>query len=221
MRSRVRLVLGSVLLTMVCCFTPAYASTIHSAQASHETQAARPTLRRGDRGSAVHELQQRLNVWIRNSPRAQLSPLPITGYFGPATEQAVKAFQGAMGLPTSGIVAARTWALLPSLPVAMANPCAGIPRSVNAIVEGSNCVYRGVVMNFQVFGFYPGERVRDWQVRPDGVTVPTSNAPPSAVLTDGFSWETEGQQYGLWTWVFESQERTYRATIYFRIVPRS
>ncbi len=77
------------------------------------TQSSRPTLRRGDQGLAVGELQRRLNVWITVTPTAKLRPLAISSLFEAQTEVAVKAFQKAKGLPVTGVVAARTWALLP------------------------------------------------------------------------------------------------------------
>jgi peptidoglycan hydrolase-like protein with peptidoglycan-binding domain len=64
----------------------------------------RPTLRRGSQGEHVRYLQQRLN--------AHRAPVRVDGDFGPATVRAVQQFQRAKGLPTTGIVASRTWAAL-------------------------------------------------------------------------------------------------------------
>lgn len=61
--------------------------------------AARPTLRLGSRGTAVSDLQQRLE-------------LTADGAFGPNTEAAVKAFQTAQGLAADGVVGPQTWAKL-------------------------------------------------------------------------------------------------------------
>ena len=58
----------------------------------------RPTLRRGDAGPFVNDLQQRLGVQL--------------GVFGPKTEAAVREFQRAHGLVPDGIVGPKTWALL-------------------------------------------------------------------------------------------------------------
>ena len=76
-------------------------------------QASRPTLRRGDRGPAVSELQRRLNIWIAVTPTVKLRSLAISSLFAAQTEAAVKAFQKSKGLPVTGVVGARTWALLP------------------------------------------------------------------------------------------------------------
>ncbi len=70
--------------------------------------AARPVLRRGDTGGSVRELQLLLNTWITTA-RSQLAHLPVNGTFGPQTERTVKAFQGAKGLPVTGVVASLTW----------------------------------------------------------------------------------------------------------------
>lgn len=61
---------------------------------------ARRTLRKGDRGEDVAELQRRLLC------------LPADGIFGPATEAAVKAFQTSAGLKVDGVVGPRTWAAI-------------------------------------------------------------------------------------------------------------
>lgn len=58
--------------------------------------AGRPTLRRGSRSDDVTLLQRYLR-------------LPADGIFGPATEEAVKAFQRLRGLADDGIVGPATW----------------------------------------------------------------------------------------------------------------
>ncbi len=63
-----------------------------------------PTLRFGDRGSAVRVLQ-RLLV-------AKRYPIRLDGDFGVLTETAVKAFQTRRGLAADGIVGSRTWRAL-------------------------------------------------------------------------------------------------------------
>ena len=64
-----------------------------------------PSLREGARGSAVRELQQRLLA-------AGFNPHGTDGYFGPKTNAAVLAFQGAHGLKRDGLVGPITWAKL-------------------------------------------------------------------------------------------------------------
>jgi Putative peptidoglycan binding domain/Heterokaryon incompatibility protein Het-C len=64
----------------------------------------RPTLRRGSRGPAVRELQQRLN--------ARGAGLVVDGIFGPRTQAAVRTFQRTNRLQVDGVVGARTWARL-------------------------------------------------------------------------------------------------------------
>lgn len=59
---------------------------------------APPLLRRGSRGTAVRQLQQRLATVLGRTQSA------ADGIFGPLTERDVRAFQAANGLSTDGIV---------------------------------------------------------------------------------------------------------------------
>lgn len=78
-------------------------------------------LRRGDRGSAVRDLQRRLS-------RRGFNPGPIDGVFGPQTERAVRQFQRAIGLFPDGVAGSRTLVTLgidvdvPSKPYVVAVP---------------------------------------------------------------------------------------------------
>ena len=63
-----------------------------------------PTTRFGARGDTVVWLQSRLRAWG--------SPVPRTGYFLRRTRNAVRSFQRAHGLETTGVVDPRTWDLL-------------------------------------------------------------------------------------------------------------
>ena len=64
-----------------------------------------PTLRRGNVGEAVEDLQALLNAKYGFS-------LEIDGNFGRATEAAVKEFQQKNGLTADGVVGPKTWAAL-------------------------------------------------------------------------------------------------------------
>ncbi len=66
--------------------------------------ASGPVLKRGARGPDVHRLQERL--------RAHGAEIAVDGEFGPATLQAVLAFQRSRELDPDGIVGPRTWAAL-------------------------------------------------------------------------------------------------------------
>lgn len=68
------------------------------------------TLKRGYRGPAVVALQQFLNTKANTG-----YPVPVTGFFGPRTEAAVKAFQVAQGIPATGKVWTRTLAAMNSV----------------------------------------------------------------------------------------------------------
>ena len=73
---------------------------------------ARPTLRRGSRGSTVVDLQTRLKT-------LSFDPGAIEGVFGSGTDAAIRAFQGARGLAADGIVGSQTWGqLLGQVPAA-------------------------------------------------------------------------------------------------------
>ena len=61
---------------------------------------SRRTLRRGDTGELVTELQQRLGM-----PDSQ-------AVFGPKTEAVVREFQRSLGMVPDGIVGPKTWAAL-------------------------------------------------------------------------------------------------------------
>jgi putative chitinase len=61
--------------------------------------ASTPTLRRGSKGDAVKQMQQKLGI-------------PADGDFGPGTEAAVKKWQAANGLTADGIVGPKTLAAL-------------------------------------------------------------------------------------------------------------
>ena len=64
-------------------------------------------LRVGSSGDKVRHLQYMLSMLSQYIP--QLPPLEIDGSFGPATRNAVIAFQQYVELPVTGIVNARTW----------------------------------------------------------------------------------------------------------------
>ena len=63
-----------------------------------------PLIKRGSKCEAVKKLQQILN--------AKGYKLSVDGDFGPATEAAVKAYQGANHLEADGEVGEKTWASL-------------------------------------------------------------------------------------------------------------
>ncbi len=67
---------------------------------------SRPPLGPGSRGAAVTSLQAVLNRWL---PSQQTTPLKVDGMFGPRTEAAVRAFQGARRLDVNGVVKPKDW----------------------------------------------------------------------------------------------------------------
>ncbi|MBD0336066.1 MAG: peptidoglycan-binding protein [Cyanobacteria bacterium Co-bin13] len=76
---------------------------------------ARPTLRLGSQGEAVHELQAMLRL-------LGFYPDTVTGQFQESTQEAVKQFQSATGLAPDGVVGSATWSQLFPTPPGEANP---------------------------------------------------------------------------------------------------
>ena len=76
----------------------AAAYAFHS-KGAPRTESVHPTLRLGDEGPAVQELQNKLGI-------------QADGDFGPGTKAAVIAFQKRKGLLSDGIVGRGTWAAL-------------------------------------------------------------------------------------------------------------
>ncbi len=70
-------------------------------------------LRIGSEAPEVRLLQEYLNYVAMSYP--SIPTLPVTGYFGPQTQDAVIAFQNLAGLEANGIVAAATWEELTDL----------------------------------------------------------------------------------------------------------
>jgi len=78
---------------------------VRDVKEAYESMAGKPTLKRGDKGDAVKELQGMLHVLDYNVG-------PIDGIFGEKTEDAVRKFQAAHKLVVDGIVGPKTWAAL-------------------------------------------------------------------------------------------------------------
>lgn len=72
------------------------------------------TMRRGDSGADVKELQVRVAGWI-NSPLASDRTFQLDGAFGAQTEQAVRNFQTAYGLESDGVAGPLTQKQLDAL----------------------------------------------------------------------------------------------------------
>lgn len=71
------------------------------------------TMRNGDSGSDVKELQVRVAGWAADSPSQ--TRVAVDGAFGPGTEAAVKRFQRAYGLAADGIAGPATHSKLNAL----------------------------------------------------------------------------------------------------------
>ena len=64
-------------------------------------------LRIGSESESVRLLQEYLNYIARSY--SEISPVEVTGYFGPRTQEAVLAFQNLYGINPTGVVASVTW----------------------------------------------------------------------------------------------------------------
>ena len=71
------------------------------------------TLRQGSESEEVTLLQEYLNFIAQRVP--EVSPIPVTGYFGERTRDAVIAIQALYGIEQTGIVGALTWNAITSL----------------------------------------------------------------------------------------------------------
>lgn len=83
------------------------------------------TLRRGDTGTGVADLQTRLR-------QLRYYDGPVNGSFGPRTEEAVRFFQRSQGLPEDGVAGAEVNRVLERLTAASANPEAPSTTASNA-----------------------------------------------------------------------------------------
>ncbi|MGB0563179.1 MAG: peptidoglycan-binding domain-containing protein, partial [Spirulinaceae cyanobacterium] len=72
---------------------------------SQSADLTKRVLKRGDRGNDVTRLQQQLQ-------QVGVFSGPVTGYFGPKTESAVRQFQRSRSLPVDGIAGTRTQSAL-------------------------------------------------------------------------------------------------------------
>jgi zinc D-Ala-D-Ala carboxypeptidase len=83
--------------------TPAQAGTI-TGRCTHTN--SEPTLRRGSSGTAVRQAQCELIYAMRGAN------IIVDGAFGPATDGAVRRFQGCARVAEDGIIGPTTWSLL-------------------------------------------------------------------------------------------------------------
>jgi hypothetical protein len=81
---------------------PAVQNTVDTVRRGKEFAASNPVLKLGSSGPAVRTLQTLLNKFGYKTS--------IDGNFGPKTEEAVKAYQKAVGFAEDGIVANKVWA---------------------------------------------------------------------------------------------------------------
>jgi peptidoglycan hydrolase-like protein with peptidoglycan-binding domain len=95
-----------------------------------------PTLVRGSRGSAVDDLQRRLQTQGLYNGK-------LDGNFGPATQAAVRQFQTQNGLSVDGKVGPQTWGALGSGPAAGGSTGAGAGVGSTGPADGAGSVTPG------------------------------------------------------------------------------
>lgn len=121
-------VAGVLALTIMCAAAPAAQADTVRASASSEV-----VVERGDRGSAVRQIQSELGI-------------PADGVFGPQTHRAVRSFQRSKGLLVDGVVGPLTRAALGLEPFSRSSVRRGgrsgggggstrVPRILEAIAE--------------------------------------------------------------------------------------
>lgn len=93
-------------------------SAFPTAAGTQNTVATPATVREGDRGQVVKNLQQQLGI-------------TADGIFGPQTKNAVIQYQKANGLTPDGIVGPQTWGSLSGASSATANKCAYTACALN------------------------------------------------------------------------------------------
>lgn len=101
----------AAVLGLVMALAPSGALAQAAAAPSSSEDAGAPLLARGSVGPEVERVQQQLNAWMEQDG-AERAPLAVDGIFGPRTEGATMAFQGAHGLTVDGLVGPRTRAAL-------------------------------------------------------------------------------------------------------------
>ncbi|BAZ11141.1 peptidoglycan-binding domain 1 [Calothrix sp. NIES-4071] len=123
----------------------------------------RPTLRIGNNGQDVKEMQKRLNQRFASIYTPALE-IPVDGDFGSQTEAALKYLQCLAFLPVNGITDTTTWNFIcngsASLPTLKLNSSGNAVQSVQRALFISN-FYNGAFDG--VFGTKTAQAVKDFQ----------------------------------------------------------
>jgi len=130
-----------------------------------EPDEGHPTLSKGSRGSAVRDLQKRLEAMGYALPR-----WGVDGDFGQETERAVRLFQQVNSLEVDGIVGPKTWAKLADSTARMIEPDPNILRYTVkkgdtliriAVAHGTTAqslaILNGIAAPYVI---YPGQELR-------------------------------------------------------------
>jgi peptidoglycan hydrolase-like protein with peptidoglycan-binding domain len=115
-----------------------------------------PTLRSGSSGAQVSALQYLLNT---NGFAAGT----VDGLFGPATESAVRSFQGSRGLGVDGVVGQRTWTALLSAGTRPTLSQGSTGAHVSRLQRALTAALGRTVAIDGIFGSGTAQAVRDYQ----------------------------------------------------------
>lgn len=125
---------------------------------------ARPELARGAVGNAVVELQRAINRRMLAQNISAALNVPVTGEFGPLTEQAIQYLQCLSLLKVDGIVGNRTWGFLcngaSSLPNLKFGDSSETVQKLQETLKGLQ-VYSGPITGF--YGEQTEAAVRSYQ----------------------------------------------------------
>lgn len=123
----------------------------------------KPTLKVGNNGQDVKEMQKRLNQRFASIYTPALE-IPVDGDFGSETQAAVKYLQCIAFLPVTGITDATTWNFIcngvASLPILNLNSSGNVVKAVQQTLSDSR-FYNGAIDG--VFGNRMLQAVKDFQ----------------------------------------------------------
>jgi hypothetical protein len=123
---------------------------------------------------------------------------------------------------TLGLLGSETLATAAAQPAVDPAQCLGIPATLNADVRPSHCVYEGMIITMDIYGFRPNETIEYWLTAPDG-----NLDGPEQTFTVGvggaiidLEYDTTGTAPGIWTWTFRGQGSDHFSIIPFKVVQR-
>ncbi|HEX2916588.1 MAG TPA: hypothetical protein VH186_37860 [Chloroflexia bacterium] len=104
-------------------------------------------------------------------------------------------------------------------PTTPADPCAGVPDSINGSVKPAKCGPQGTKFVMEIHGFKPNDKIGFWLTDPRGGIVGTvrTYSLGASGSASGLEFDTTGLAKGLWYWVFQSATSDYKAVVYVQV----